>query len=125
MFGLLGYLTSPIGLISLGLLVVCVVHSIRTGNVFPWIYVMVFLPGIGPLIYFFVVIVPDLFRSRFVVPALQLERARIDHVRVLRTELGIGGLQRVERGLRAGAVAARQLRACQTHEQRRIGRELA
>jgi hypothetical protein len=63
-FGLLGYLTSPIGLISLGLLVVCVVHSIRTGNVFPWIYVMVFLPGIGPLIYFFVVIVPDLFRSR-------------------------------------------------------------
>ncbi len=63
-FGLLGYLTSPIGLISLGLLVLCVVHSIRTGNVFPWIYVMVFLPGIGPLIYFFVMIVPDLFRSR-------------------------------------------------------------
>ena len=64
MFGLLGYLTSPIGLISLGLLVLCVVHSIRTGNVFPWIYVMVFLPGIGPLIYLFMVIVPDLFRSR-------------------------------------------------------------
>jgi hypothetical protein len=62
--GLLGYLTSPIGLISLGLLVLCVVHSIRTGNVFPWIYVMVFLPGIGPLIYLFMVIVPDLFRSR-------------------------------------------------------------
>jgi hypothetical protein len=62
--GLLGYLTSPIGLISLGLLVLCVVHSIRTGNVFPWIYVMVFLPGIGPLIYFFMMIVPDLFRSR-------------------------------------------------------------
>ncbi len=64
MFGLLGMLTSPIGLISLGLLVLCVVHSIRTGNVFPWIYVMVFLPGIGPLIYLFMVIVPDLFRSR-------------------------------------------------------------
>jgi hypothetical protein len=63
-FGLLGYLTSPIGLISLGLLVLCVVHSIRTGNVFPWIFVMVFLPGIGPLIYFFVVIVPDLVRGR-------------------------------------------------------------
>lgn len=64
MFGLLGYLTSPIGLISLGLLVLCVVHAIRTGNIFPWIYVMVFLPGIGPLIYFFMMIVPDLFRSR-------------------------------------------------------------
>lgn len=64
MFGLLGYLTSPIGLLSLGLLVLCVVHSIRTGNVFPWIYVMVFLPGIGPLIYFCFVIVPELLRSR-------------------------------------------------------------
>ena len=63
MLGLLSYLTSPIGLISLGLLVLCVVHSVRTGNVFPWIYVMVFLPGIGPLIYFFVVIVPELTRS--------------------------------------------------------------
>jgi hypothetical protein len=64
LFGLLNLLTSPIGLISLGLLVLCVVHSIRTGNVFPWIYVMVFLPGIGPLIYLFMVIVPELFRSR-------------------------------------------------------------
>jgi hypothetical protein len=63
-FGLLGMLTSPIGLISLGLLVLCVVHAIRTGNIFPWIYVMVFLPGIGPLIYFCMMIVPDLFRSR-------------------------------------------------------------
>src|SRR3984885_14879201 len=57
-------LTSPIGLISLGLLVLCVVHAIRTGNIFPWIYVMVFLPGIGPLIYLCMVILPDLFRSR-------------------------------------------------------------
>ncbi|MBV9990640.1 MAG: tetratricopeptide repeat protein [Alphaproteobacteria bacterium] len=64
MFGLLGYLTSPIGLIALGLLVLCVVHSVRTGNVFPWIYVMVFLPGIGPLIYFFFVIVPELLHGR-------------------------------------------------------------
>ena len=64
MFGLLRYLTSPIGLISLGLLVLCVVHSIRTGNVFPWIYVMVFLPGIGPLIYLFMVIVPELWGGR-------------------------------------------------------------
>ncbi len=64
MFGLLGYLTSPIGLISLGLLIGCVVHMIRTGNVFPWIYVVVFLPSVGPLIYFFMVIVPGLMRSR-------------------------------------------------------------
>jgi hypothetical protein len=62
--GLLGYLYSPIGLISLALLVGCVVHMIRTNNIFPWIYVVVFLPSVGPLIYFFIVIVPGLFRSR-------------------------------------------------------------
>ncbi len=64
MLGLLGYFTSPLGLLSLGLLVLCVVHAIRTGNVFPWIFVMVFLPGIGPLIYLFMVIVPALVRGR-------------------------------------------------------------
>jgi hypothetical protein len=62
--GLLGYLASPLGLISLGLLVACVIHAVRTGNIFPWIYVIVFLPSIGPLIYFAIVIVPELFRSR-------------------------------------------------------------
>jgi hypothetical protein len=62
--GLLSYLYSPIGLISLGLLIFCVVHMIRNGNVFPWIYVVVFLPSIGPLIYFFMVIAPGLIRSR-------------------------------------------------------------
>jgi hypothetical protein len=64
LFGLLGYLTSPIGLISLALLVGCVVHMIRTDNVFPWIYIVVFLPSVGPLIYFFMVIVPGFTRSR-------------------------------------------------------------
>jgi hypothetical protein len=71
MLGLLGYLTSPIGLISLALLVGCVVHMIRTNNIFPWIYVVVFLPSVGPLIYFFMVIVPGLTRSR---TAQQLQR---------------------------------------------------
>jgi hypothetical protein len=64
LLGLLSYLLSPIGLISLVLLIGCVVHMIRTGNVFPWIYVVVFLPSVGPLIYFFMVIVPALMRSR-------------------------------------------------------------
>jgi hypothetical protein len=57
-------LSSPLGLVMLGLLVVCVVHMIRNDNVFPWIYVVVFLPAIGPAIYFFMVILPGLMRSR-------------------------------------------------------------
>ncbi len=64
MFSILGMLSSPVGLVMLALLVVCVVHAIRTGNIFPWIYVLVFLPGIGPLIYFFMMILPDLVRGR-------------------------------------------------------------
>lgn len=64
MLSILALLGSPIGLAMLALLVLCVVHAIRTGNIFPWIYVMVFLPGIGPAIYFFMVIMPDLLRSR-------------------------------------------------------------
>jgi hypothetical protein len=61
---MLSMLYSPVGLALLALLVMCVVHAVRNGKVFPWIYVMVFLPAIGPAIYFFVEIVPDLVRSR-------------------------------------------------------------
>lgn len=64
MFGLLGYFTSPLGLLSLALLVGCVVHAIKRGNIFPWIYVIVFLPGIGSLIYLAMEILPELFGSR-------------------------------------------------------------
>jgi hypothetical protein len=64
MFSILGMLSSPLGLVLLGLLVICVVHAIRTDNIFPWIYVLVFLPAIGPAIYFFMVILPGMTRSR-------------------------------------------------------------
>jgi hypothetical protein len=36
--------------LPLGLMILCVVHAIRNGNVWPWIYVIVLLPGIGSLI---------------------------------------------------------------------------
>ncbi|HEY4114526.1 MAG TPA: tetratricopeptide repeat protein [Rhizomicrobium sp.] len=64
MFSILSLLSSPLGLALLALLVICVIHAIRTGNIFPWIYVIIFLPAIGPGIYFFMVILPDLLRSR-------------------------------------------------------------
>jgi hypothetical protein len=53
-----------LGLVGILLLVVCVVHAIRSNRIFPWIYVVVFLPGIGPLIYIGMVIVPELVRGR-------------------------------------------------------------
>jgi hypothetical protein len=53
-----------ISLLPLAFMVLCVVHAVRNGNIFPWIYVIVLLPGIGSLIYFFMEIVPGLTRSR-------------------------------------------------------------
>ena len=51
-------------LIDIVLLVVCVVHAIRTNRIFPWIYVLVFLQAIGCLVYIGMVIVPELVQGR-------------------------------------------------------------
>ena len=51
MLGLLAYLDSPIGWVSLALIVLCIVHAVRSGNAFPWLYVIIFLPALGSLIY--------------------------------------------------------------------------
>jgi len=58
------YLENPLSLIPLALIVICVVHAVRRGNVFPWIYIIVFLPGIGSLIYIAIEIIPELMRGR-------------------------------------------------------------
>jgi hypothetical protein len=57
-------LLDPVVLAGVVLMVVCVVHAVRNGNMFPWIYLIVFLPLIGSLIYFVMEIVPGLMRSR-------------------------------------------------------------
>ncbi len=48
----------------IALLVVCVVHAIRNGRIFPWIYVIVFLPLVGSLIYIAMEILPELLSGR-------------------------------------------------------------
>jgi hypothetical protein len=64
LFNPLAYLESPLGLITLLLIAVAIVHAVRHGNVFPWVYIIIFLPAIGSLIYIAAVIVPQLVRSR-------------------------------------------------------------
>jgi hypothetical protein len=44
--------------------IVCVVHVVRTGRPFMWIYILLFLPGLGVAAYFVVEIAPGLFGSR-------------------------------------------------------------
>jgi hypothetical protein len=64
LFNPLVYLENPLALVPIALLVVCVVHAIRRGNIFPWIYVILFLPGLGSLIYLCIEIIPELWRGR-------------------------------------------------------------
>ena len=59
---MISYLIYSVGPIAL--LIVCVVHAVRTGRIFPWIYVIIFLPLIGSLIYVGVEIVPEVLRGR-------------------------------------------------------------
>jgi hypothetical protein len=44
--------------------IICVVHVVRTGRSFMWIYVLLFLPGLGVAAYVIVEILPGFFRSR-------------------------------------------------------------
>ena len=46
------------------LLIVCVVHAVRTGRIFPWIYLIIFLPLIGSLIYLGMEVLPELIAGR-------------------------------------------------------------
>jgi hypothetical protein len=60
----LALLESPEGIVYLLLIGICIVHAVRTGNAMPWIYIIIFLPAIGSLIYLVAVIIPSLFRTR-------------------------------------------------------------
>jgi hypothetical protein len=51
---------------GLGLLLAlgCAIHAGKTGRPFFWIYLCLFLPGIGPLAYLALEVLPELFGSR-------------------------------------------------------------
>jgi hypothetical protein len=86
LFNLLAYLDSPIGWISLALIVIAVVHAVRGGN-FLWLYVILFLPGIGSLIYLAVEIVWPALRGRTAARARSAATAALDPNRDYRQAL--------------------------------------
>ena len=53
-----------LSLFGLLLDIVCVVHIMRSGAERFWIFVVIFLPGIGPVAYFIVEILPGLLNTR-------------------------------------------------------------
>lgn len=51
-------------LLPIALMLACVVHIIKTGRNFIWVYVVIFIPIFGALVYAAVEIVPSFFRSQ-------------------------------------------------------------
>ena len=56
------------GSATLILEVVCIVHAFKTGRLFPWLFVIIFLPLVGCIAYFFVEILPGMMNSRRACP---------------------------------------------------------
>lgn len=54
----------PFFIVSLLFQVVLVVHIMKTGRNFYWVYIVMFFPGVGPLAYFIVEILPELLNGR-------------------------------------------------------------
>jgi hypothetical protein len=61
---MLSLLDSPIGIVILIFFGWTLVHAVRSGNFWPWGYVIIFLVPLGSVIYFFVEILPGLFNTR-------------------------------------------------------------
>jgi len=52
-----------LGIPILVLQVICALHAVKTGRTQTWLWIILFLPGIGCLVYFFAEILPHLQRS--------------------------------------------------------------
>jgi hypothetical protein len=56
--------TMPVlGLLILGAQVLCVAHVVRTGRPFSWVYLIVFAPLVGTIVYLGVELLPGLYRG--------------------------------------------------------------
>lgn len=84
--GILGLLTTPIGWITLAIMAIAIVHAVRGGN-FLWVYVIIFLPGVGSLIYLAVEIVWPALRGRTAARARSAATAALDPNRDYRQAL--------------------------------------
>lgn len=44
--------------------ILCIVHAVKSGRMFPWIFIIFFLPLVGSLAYLAVEVLPDFMRGR-------------------------------------------------------------
>lgn len=74
----------PLYIVIVAVQVIAVVHLLRTGRPMWWIMLIVFLPVVGCLAYFFVEVLPSLQQSPSARRALRAARERVDPGRGLR-----------------------------------------
>jgi hypothetical protein len=77
----------PLYLLGLILDVICVVHIMRSGAERFWIYVVLFLPGVGPIAYFVAEILPSLIQARTTRSLARGARATLDRNHGVRKRL--------------------------------------
>ena len=65
-----------LGLLILAAQVLCVAHVVRTGRPFSWIYLIVFAPFVGTIVYQGVEVLPGLYRG----PTARQAAARVAKV---------------------------------------------
>ena len=110
--GFLAYFPLFLGFLPLIVNVVCTIHVLKTGRPIYWIFLIWILWGfVGPIIYFFVEVLPDLQRNRAVTQlgsdlATAVNPGR--HVRKLEEELEISDTVKNRQLLAKAYVEARR-----------------
>ena len=103
-----GFALDPVALILIyGPSLACGIHVMRTGREMFWLWLFIIGPGIAPLIYFFVAIVPDLMRGRTARNVGKATRQALDPERELRqAKQALEDTSSVGNMMRAGHAAA-------------------
>ena len=101
-----------LGLIPIALQLLLVIHVIKTGRSFYWIYLLVFLPLVGGLAYLIVEVLPDVGRSRALRSAGSAAGRLINPTRRLRE---LESLVRVQDTVRNKQELAEEYLACGMH----------
>jgi hypothetical protein len=76
----------PFAIIPLAIQILAIIHVVRTGRDWRWILLILFLPGLGALIYVVIEVLPSLNQSLTARRTLRRVRAAVDPGRDLRRE---------------------------------------
>ena len=60
----MGFNFSLLGILGLVVYAGCIIHAIRTGRINYWLFILIFLPGLGAALYLLFEVLPELRHSR-------------------------------------------------------------